>query len=217
MRYTGSPLEHGSKLFPDTPAYDVKAHLAYVRELHAKYPLNTIEKIDVHISELIAELNPRPYALLAYMYNATIQIYRANNISYGLCPSYEIRSLLEEDVANLGNHSRIAAADAIMKEIWQGVTSFLPERLLDPSEFNRDSSEGTWIHLLSVFNPETVKHIVGAFFGVIGREEIGGRKIFAKTLGTLIENAAKASGHDPEHLDEKKKFIWPSESSQATN
>ena len=212
MRYTGSPLEHGSKILPDTPAYDVKAHLAYVQELHAKYPLNSVKKIDQHVAELCANLSPCPYAIINEIYAATIHLYRKNDISYALCPTYEIRSLLEQDVHNLANPSRIDAADKLMKEFWQGFTDGLPDRLFALEEFERDRSKGTWVQALALYSMERIRHVTGACFGVIGREEIGGRTIFQHTTSLLKKNAIRASGHDPENFDGKKKVIWPSES-----
>lgn len=130
MRYTGSPLEHGSKLFPDTPAYDVKAHLKHVQELHAKYPLNSQDILEQFIANLTAELTPRPWTHLRWFYSAGVEIFTDNFIAYPTCPDYELRSLLQRDEANLANIARLEKAADVLLEVFSGINAFCRHRYL---------------------------------------------------------------------------------------
>ena len=83
-----------SNILPDTPAYDLRAHLAYVKELHRDYPWNTKEKCEEHLFQCVAFLQV-PEALQLPFAHLIWALFTAEDIYCPDVPTNESRHYLE--------------------------------------------------------------------------------------------------------------------------
>lgn len=184
-----------SRILPPFPNYDLKGHLAYVRDLHEKYPLNTAEKCKAHTLELIKRIGI-PWGILDQFENLIIDIYLVEEIYCDTPPTIEDREYLTRRQAEL-SAERIKAADDITARYFKALFAQLPA-----SVFEKEAPTGPSVplHAMTKELPEAINAIIAAF-----RHET-----FPRLAERLAENIMRVSGIDP-NKPSTRKFVMPLE------
>jgi hypothetical protein len=196
------------------PAYDMKGHLAYVQQLHAKYPLNSMDKCNAFSLALIKDTfrDYIPWLILEELEEMIIVLFDQNKIYFPEAPKTEDRELLTT-YQRLLNPERIPVARAAL-------INFLKSLPLPPSVFGRpkETTEDKILHSmggapkpkhqfatveLSTLIPNLAEHISQALHMTMNTK-LTDQEIFPYTAADLKQNVQALSGSDT-------KIILPSE------
>ena len=196
-----------SNILPDGPAYDEATHLAYVQKLHAAYSLNSPEKVDASLAELLERIaaDGVPWQLLSVLARSVRTVLLEDDVFMPETPSLAFRLTLQRQQALLSSPSWPSFAVDEMVTLYRIILSQCPA-----SVFEKDGT-GFLVPLYDLI-PE-LKGLITCILGVAAKNHDGLRP-FSSLYLSLFKNMVRASGYDPDTYSGKP-LTYPDESNLA--
>jgi hypothetical protein len=190
------PPKGPADIIPETPSYNLKNHLAYVRELWLKYPYREQE----HCVELAVSMVPDNLAFIGEDVGAFIASLLEQNI-YIYEPTLEYQPFLTRIQKRLTLNVK-PALDAIPKFL-QHLAAHLPST----------SSSIT----VPIFDVLPAPDFIGTVYHYFYNLKDQGEYLFADLRSQLFDNLIKASGYDPQTYDGKRTLTLPEQMKEPSH
>ena len=202
------------RFFGNKASYDPKAHLLRVQQLHAKYPLNDVDRCNAFTLDIFKEVYGKqpPWLIIDQVEELILLLFDQNSIYCPNVPTSEDREILTLRERELASHDRITIARAALVQFLKAVplpASVYKEHKPTPDEQvaealgkTRPSKTGPSV-ALSTFIPDLPEHISHAIH-VVANTKHGEHRIFPSTWHDISMNIDALSGSTT-------KYILPSE------
>jgi hypothetical protein len=184
--------------FKDKAAYDVKGHLAHVRELHGKYTLNSKEKCDRWTESTLEVLCEEriPYKILRPLKDTIEAIYDHDEIYRYAPPTLEDREYLEKQQHQL-SELRIDTATSTLTSLFSAILKQAPAGIFDE---HASDNLTVPLHVLMRDYRDLVQVIVTVF----SQTRYADNYAFPGLYSRLVDNVFRVSGVDRYNPGTKK-------------
>ena len=184
-----------SEILPVSPAYDLRTHLAYVQDLHRRYPLNSEQKCEDATFDLLQRLRRRPWMLIVAMEQMTATLLEQNAIYQPFTPTLESASFLRRAQKELTASHRIQSAQDALVSFLEDLCAELPSTaFIDPN----DMDDWIAVPLIDFVDPMRFLQLVLRFQDVTYER---GEYTFDDLRFRIRDNVVRASGYDPDTYD----------------
>jgi len=183
-------------------SYDEKRHLSHVQQLHAKYPLNTHEKCNAFVLEIIKDVYPKdkiPWLIIEEVETLLIHLFDENKIFRPDIPTIEDRDILQVQELELSSTDRIQQARS-------AITKFLRVFPLPQSAYQKEASPGSTVPLSALLT-NLAQHVEHAIH-ICMNTKYGEHRVFSSTAHDFSENTHALSGAE---MGSSRKLIMPSD------
>jgi Helicase HerA, central domain len=152
-------MTNPSNWLSGTPVYNLKGHLAYVQQLHAKYPLNNQQRCTNHaakIFDIIQSRKPLPKALQEISLQCIYQLFESMDVYQPGVPTIEHREILQQYQVELTDKERIPKAEEAVVSAFFAIQDCLPpdgeSSLSAPASSVMKECSAVITHLMHAFN-----------------------------------------------------------------
>ena len=193
-----------SDILASSAHYDIKRHMAHVRELQLSYPLNTIKQIQLHTEHLIRAVcdgmqvsQPIKDAFDRAMTDLFIEdeLYAFN------VPTIELTEYLTRLQTVFTSTTLLEKADEAIVGIFLAILSKIP-----PTALTESNAITVPLHDLV-----PLPILIGTICNEIMTATDDGKPVFPSMRAKLLHNAIRANGLDPSLYDGKKPLKGPHE------
>ena len=198
-------MKKPSNILPDSPSYDLSKHLAYIRQLHASYPLNSKQACEAHCKRLLKTSFTRvPWMIAGALYDATYDILTLEDVYCPYTPTIQHQQYLVRLQARFSSNDCLNSATKTFTDFFNRLEHLLPVSAFEDA---RDITNEYSLPLIELIHRP--KHIPIFIYEHFLDAKFADTFTFPILRIRLLENAIRLSGFDPHTYDGKRKLTLP--------